>query len=306
MENSAVEQNQILQIIMDNEKKQINAIHSRSIIVHLPIDLTSMHYYKQPHFESKIHDNTEIDAELVENYYRVNDDHNKEQQFNPQSFNLHGDLCHYNQPTNNNNNNCNTTAQNKIINHSDHHQCHAKNIIFIDDAKEYTKNITKLISAQYYYCYANKHQDVAVSGDICEICCWYCSDKIHTIPCGIPIKYENNEFHVKGFFCSFGCALAYNYHSNEFETIIQEREALIRMLYTWIYPSKNGQDLSYAPKRECLKIFGGTLTYPEFHKNNHTIVNIVTHPMIPLLCFIEENYPVMDDYVHPRNSNTNS
>lgn len=236
-------------IHIHNHNHNLDEMQSKNIIVYLPIDLTYMYYYKQPPQEFNNYSPTKAQNDI--------------QEFNPQSFNLHSP-----------NINIDSTV------HDD------SKIIFIDKQKKYTKNITKLISVQYYY----KYTDPPIPTDVCNICCWYCSDKIQTVPCGIPVKYENCKFYVKGFFCDFNCALSYNFYSNEFETVIQERESLIRMLYKVCHPNGNADEVTYAPIRESLKIFGGTLSYEEFHKNNKT-VNFITQPMVPLMCFIEENYP---------------
>ena len=53
------------------------------------------------------------------------------------------------------------------------------------------------------------------------------------------------------------------------------------------------QELTYAPPREALKIFGGSMSYSEFRQNNN-YVDIIYEPSIPLIAFLEETTPIND------------
>lgn len=96
-----------------------------------------------------------------------------------------------------------------------------------------------------------------------EQVCWWCVHSLPQHPCfHLPIKYDEkrNIFTTKGNFCSWQCAKAY---ANDMNTSkageIQMILALMRKKalgkYTPLWP---------APKREALKIFGGTMTIEEF------------------------------------------
>ncbi len=208
----------------------IQEIQEKTIIIHLPIDLTTMQNYKDP------------------------------QENNPQSYNLQ-ESNRFNKSFVENNN--------------------LKQYLFVNSKGKKFKCInTELISNKYY----EKEKD-----DVCSIHCWHCFCKILGKPIGLPIKYENSRFHIKGFFCSFNCMLTFNYYSLEFDNIIQERESLIRMLHKKTAPGDATP--TYAPIREVLKIFGGTLSYDEFHTTKSDI-QMIYYPVVPIVCYIEENCPV--------------
>ena len=119
-----------------------------------------------------------------------------------------------------------------------------------------------------------------------DICCWHCCHKFDNMPCGIPLSYEDGNFNTKGVFCSFNCALTYNYNSKECENQIQERESLLYLMYKKINSVKE-VNLKYAPEKETLKMFGGTLTIKEFRKNQNTYI-MVYPPMLSIIPQLEE------------------
>jgi len=119
-----------------------------------------------------------------------------------------------------------------------------------------------------------------------DICCWHCCHKFKDMPCGIPENYNNEIFHVKGVFCSFNCALTYNYNTKENENTIQERESLLYLMYKKIHNVKE-VELTHAPERETLKMFGGILTIDEFRKNQNTYA-MVFPPMLSIIPQLEE------------------
>ena len=47
-----------------------------------------------------------------------------------------------------------------------------------------------------------------------DLHCMYCVHKFDNIPCGIPTKYSNEKFYLKGCFCSFNCAAKYIFIKN--------------------------------------------------------------------------------------------
>ena len=119
-----------------------------------------------------------------------------------------------------------------------------------------------------------------------EICCWHCCHKFETMPCGIPLSYEDDIFHVKGVYCSFNCALKSNYDSKVSENQIQERESLLYLMYKQMNNVKD-IEIPYAPERETLQMFGGSLTIEEFRKNTLTYV-MVYPPMLSIIPQLEE------------------
>lgn len=119
-----------------------------------------------------------------------------------------------------------------------------------------------------------------------DICCWHCCHKFDNMPVGIPLSYDNVVFQVKGVFCSFNCALTYNYNSKENENTIQERESLTYLMYKKIHDIKE-VELQHAPEKETLAMFGGTLTIEEFRANKH-IYTMVYPPMLSIIPQLEE------------------
>jgi hypothetical protein len=118
-----------------------------------------------------------------------------------------------------------------------------------------------------------------------DIKCWWCCHNFDNSPCGIPIKIENDTFHVYGCFCSFNCALSYNFSSDTDKK--WERAGLINLLFNKTF--NNTDEVNYAPNRACLKEFGGYLSIEEFRNNTENInYNITYPPMLSIIPQIEE------------------
>lgn len=118
-----------------------------------------------------------------------------------------------------------------------------------------------------------------------DIKCWWCCHNFDNTPCGIPIKYDKSEetFYVYGCFCSFNCALSYNFQTKTDKK--WERAGLIQVLFN--KSTNTDDDVTYAPERECLKDFGGYMTIEEFRKTN--IEYTITYPpMLSIIPQIEE------------------
>lgn len=108
-----------------------------------------------------------------------------------------------------------------------------------------------------------------------DIICWNCC---HNFNCSekkeIPIKYDNNVFHVYGVFCSFECGARYildNYSGSE----LWEKISLLNIYYN--VSTKNYKKVKYAPPKLYLKKFGGNLSIDEYRKDssyNDCVVNL--------------------------------
>jgi len=138
------------------------------------------------------------------------------------------------------------------------------------------KSTTNVIKSYY-----NPIRNVMIPSNTLMIHCWHCCHPFDHVPIGIPIKrMKGGNYHVKGIFCSYSCALTYNYNERDLENRIQERESLIRMM---AYPNV----VQYAPQKELLKMFGGIMTIDEF--KNTTSTHVITYPpMVPLVPHFEE------------------
>lgn len=118
-----------------------------------------------------------------------------------------------------------------------------------------------------------------------DIKCWWCCHNFENTPCGIPIKYENDTFYVYGCFCSFNCALSYNFQSNNDKK--WERSGLIKLLHNKTY-NVFDEDINYAPSKECLKDFGGYMSLEEFRQSQNTSYNLNYPPMLSIIPQMEE------------------
>lgn len=120
--------------------------------------------------------------------------------------------------------------------------------------------------------------------------CFWCCHGFNNTPFGLPIKYKEDKFSVSGCFCSLECAAAYNFAEEKNIQDIWECYNLINLLSHKIEYNKI---VKLAPKRSCLKIFGGNMSIDEFRTftESNKIINILEYPMIAVTQQIEEiNY----------------
>tara|TARA_B100000929_G_scaffold288102_1_gene275938 strand:- start:13708 stop:14925 length:1218 start_codon:yes stop_codon:yes gene_type:complete len=120
-----------------------------------------------------------------------------------------------------------------------------------------------------------------------NIRCWWCCHDFDNKPIGIPTLYKENKFHVYGCFCSFNCALSYNFNTDDNKK--WERIGLIHLLYKKIYNTKE-VNISYAPEREFLKIFGGHMDISKFRNLDKILkkYEVVYPPMLSIIPQLEE------------------
>jgi len=131
---------------------------------------------------------------------------------------------------------------------------------------------------------ANKSNQLV---DRTNVRCWWCCYEFDNKPIGIPISYREELFNIYGCFCSFNCALSYNFDTDDNKK--WERISLIHLLYKKIYDVKE-VNLSYAPQREFLKIFGGHMDIDKF-RNPESIpkkYEVIYPPMLSILPQLEE------------------
>ena len=157
-----------------------------------------------------------------------------------------------------------------------------------------------------------------------DVCCWWCCNKFTTVPVGLPLKYLNGKFVVKGVFCTFGCMIAHNNSCKKKESSdslisflfkkmtgvvkVQSKESyrknLERSLKLELFGGnvklKEGyiealvklscENLRPAPPREALSMFGGRLSIEEFRNSgcNNKIYKMIEYPMFISRSFIEE------------------
>lgn len=223
-------------------------IINKSIIIHLPINIKM---YEEKN--NNIYEN---------NFYNYNSNINLKE---PEGFILKKNNL--------------MDLEEETINFSTNQEKEIKSYKIINDNKIIMKKVHKILIE-----YENFNGKKFFTTDVC---CWHCCHKFETMPCGIPLSYNDNIFYVKGIFCSFNCALRNNYNSKENENIIQERESLLYLMYKKINEIKEEFYIPYAPEKEVLKIFGGLLTIDEFRENVKTY-EMVYPPILSIIPQLEE------------------
>jgi len=153
------------------------------------------------------------------------------------------------------------------------------------------KNIQDTMENKIHDCTIN-----IVDSETCKwkestnIWCWWCVHPFTNSPFGLPIKFNNNTYHIQGCFCSLNCAKAYNVKENNYR--MSEVNSLIEDFRRDIF-GVNTYPVSMAPPRQTLKEFGGYLTIEEFRKeffclNKNTIM--LSPTVAPVRNFFEEEY----------------
>ena len=131
------------------------------------------------------------------------------------------------------------------------------------------------------------------SNKITNIHCFWCCHSFSNKPCFLPIELSNDEFTTVGCFCSPECASAYNfkyYINNSWEY-----NQLLNMLYKITY-NNNSIVIKPAPPKECLNIFGGTMSINEFRSNcNYFKNHIISYPPLIITETKHEEYILPND-----------
>ena len=112
-------------------------------------------------------------------------------------------------------------------------------------------------------------------------CFWCCSafDWVATV---LPISYDvyKNNYTCEGHFCSPECALAHLYADvSVSDSVRWNRHALLYNLYRELYIDK---DLSPAPSRSILRMFGGPLDIQQFREYTSGSNDIVICELPPI------------------------
>jgi hypothetical protein len=246
--------------------------HQDSIIVKLPIDIDSL---EEQHMKNFNNDNLFIENSILT--YKPNLDTPKpyEPSTNVQNFTT-------------NNNETESLHNNEII--STTNENNIENLMNSYKEVEYHLHErgqsikTDVKNTMNEFLIANKTSEWVESTNIR---CWWCCYEFDNKPVGIPILYKENKFHVYGCFCSFNCALSYNFNTDDNKK--WERIGLIHLLYKKIYNTKEVK-LSYAPDREFLKIFGGHLDINKFRNPDEILkkYEVVYPPMLSIIPQLEE------------------
>ena len=112
--------------------------------------------------------------------------------------------------------------------------------------------------------------------------CFWCCHSFNWVSTVLPISYDvyNNKYSCEGHFCSPECALAFLYADNSVSDSVRwNRHALLYHLYRELYVSK---DLSPAPSRSILRMFGGPLDIQQFREYTSGSNDIVLCSLPPI------------------------
>ena len=124
---------------------------------------------------------------------------------------------------------------------------------------------------------ANRDQKLPASTEVA--CFWDCH-AFRGLPCVIPVKIEEDIWHVYGNFCSPECAAAHLFQERLDLHVQWERYALLNRLYT-----AGASSVRLAAARTVLRLFGGILDITEFRAltGEHRMrIDVMTPPMISI------------------------
>lgn len=169
-----------------------------------------------------------------------------------------------------------------------------KNEIIIDNLKKRLKIYEK--NEHYNPIKRNYNLDINFTKDIkdgsdwyqkwvdkTDIHCWWCCHKFDTIPCILPEKYHKTFFYGSGCFCSYNCAMSYNFDLNDHK--VWDRQTLINLIVHKIYGYDN-ITVHKAHPRQTLKMFGGKMSIENFRENNYNVTKEIKFLLPPLFCTV--------------------
>ena len=116
-----------------------------------------------------------------------------------------------------------------------------------------------------------------------DVYCFWCCHGFTGRPCVLPQACIESVWRVYGNFCSPSCGLSYLMNETMDTHIRWERIALLSRLY-------GGERIYPAPSRECLAVFGGTMTIDEYRTlvDEHKLrVDIQYPPMVSILASMD-------------------
>lgn len=112
--------------------------------------------------------------------------------------------------------------------------------------------------------------------------CFWCAHSFDWSSTVLPISYDayKNIYTCEGNFCSPECALAYLYNDVHIsDTMRWNRHTLLRYMYSSLYEVR---DLSPAPPRTLLRLFGGPLDIAQYRAYTYSSNDIVMSDLPPI------------------------
>ena len=142
-------------------------------------------------------------------------------------------------------------------------------------------NIKKQIHEENEECFVGYSKEDYIISQEQESCCWNCCYDISpSMTIGVPLKYQDNAFHLYGHFCSFECAARYlidNYYNKN----LWEKFSLLNIYYNQFFKTV-GKTVTIAPDKYTLKKFGGPLDINDYRENLTDYYDVLIPPIIPI------------------------
>jgi hypothetical protein len=115
-----------------------------------------------------------------------------------------------------------------------------------------------------------------------DTACFWCCHKFDWAPAVLPISYDayKNIYTCEGHYCSPECALSYLYKQIQTsDTVRWNRHTLLRDMYASMYKRR---DLSMAPPRTLLRLFGGPLDIAQYRAYTSSVNDHVVSELPPI------------------------
>ena len=112
--------------------------------------------------------------------------------------------------------------------------------------------------------------------------CFWCCHSFDWTPSVLPLSYDayKNIYTCEGHYCSPECALSYLYGTiNVSDTVRWNRHALLRNMYDLAYTRR---DLTPAPPRTLLRMFGGPLDIAQYRAYIRGTNDIIVSDLPPI------------------------
>lgn len=135
-------------------------------------------------------------------------------------------------------------------------------------------------------CYRGRETELPTKTDIL---CWWCCHGFDTIPRFMPTKYDEmrKRYKIAGNFCSWSCVKAFMVYDS---TALIPKGIMLNTLIKAIHGSS--YNISCAPPRSVLKVFGGNMTIEQFRNiDKNEYFEIHTNKM-----YYDENYNVSKEF----------
>ena len=115
-----------------------------------------------------------------------------------------------------------------------------------------------------------------------DAACFWCCHSFSWVPAVLPISYDayKNVYTCEGNFCSPECSLSYLYNNVQTsDTMRWNRHTLLRHMYSSLYEKR---ELSPAPSRTVLRMFGGPLDISQFRAYTYSTNDLIMTDLPPI------------------------